>query len=106
MMTGSFTEMAQQVASKAFDKQLNVDETERLVSAIGGGAVLLTTANLRSLRGLLATVVGASLVYRGVTGHCPFYSFLGLKTCGQESRGKDCGSQSNSGSRERVGFGA
>jgi uncharacterized membrane protein len=106
MMTGSFTEIAQQVASKAFDKQLNVDETERLVSAIGGGAVLLTTANLRSLRGLLATVVGASLVYRGVTGHCPFYSFLGLKTCGQESRGKNCGSLSNSGSRERVGFGA
>jgi uncharacterized membrane protein len=102
-MKGSYTDMAQQLAAKAFENETNVDETERLVSAIAGGAVLLTSANLRSLHGLLATVVGASLVYRGVTGHCSLYSLLGVKTCGQRSSRKQGGCQSSTGSREHSG---
>jgi uncharacterized membrane protein len=105
-MKGSYTQAAQEYASKAFENTLNVDETERLISAIGGGAILLTTANLRSLRGLVATLMGASLIYRGVTGHCPFYSLLGMQTCGRESASTQRGAMSNSGSRERVGAGA
>jgi hypothetical protein len=84
-MKGSYGQKVQDWASKAFNADVNVDEAERLISAIGGGAILLTSANLRSLRGLLATMIGASLVYRGVTGHSPIYSALGLKTCGRES---------------------
>jgi uncharacterized membrane protein len=92
---------AQEVASKAFGNEVNVDEAERLISAVGGGAILLTAANLRSLHGLLATMMGASMIYRGVTGHCPFYSVLGLRTCGQAS---SCGAgRSASNSRERAG---
>jgi uncharacterized membrane protein len=101
MMKEAFAEKAQELASQAFGNQVNVDEAERLISAVGGGAILLTAANLRSLRGLLATVMGASMIYRGVTGHCPFYSVLGLKTCGQaSSRGAG---RSASNSRERAG---
>jgi len=103
-MKGSYSQAVQQCASKAFDNTVNVDETERLVSAIGGGAILLTTASLRSFRGLVATLMGASLIYRGVTGHCPCYSLLGLKTsdghAGRTQRG------SASGSPERVAAGA
>jgi uncharacterized membrane protein len=80
-MTKSYGQLAQEIATKAFDSDVNLDETERFLSAVGGGALMLTTANLRSLRGLLATAVGASLVYRGITGHCPFYSTLGVRTC-------------------------
>ncbi len=80
-MTKSYSQMAQEIAAKAFDSDVNLDENERFLSAVGGGALLLTTASLRSVRGLLATVVGASLVYRGVTGHCPFYSITGIRTC-------------------------
>lgn len=105
-MKGSYSEMAQELAARAFDNKLNVDETERLVSAVAGGAILLTTANLRSLHGLLATAMGASLIYRGVTGHCAFYSLLGVKTCGQECTSKQRGSLSNSASRGPVAVAA
>jgi uncharacterized membrane protein len=97
-MQGSYTEIAQGLAAKAFDCDVNVDDTERIISAVSGGALLLTSSSLRSLRGLLATAVGAGLVYRGLTGRCPFYSVLGLKTGGQTSSGK----QNRSNSRERV----
>jgi uncharacterized membrane protein len=80
MMKSSNT-MIQDIAEKALGSEINLDETERLLSAVGGGALLLTTANLRSLRGLLATIVGSSMIYRGMTGHCPFYSILGIRTC-------------------------
>jgi uncharacterized membrane protein len=80
-MTKSYGQVAQEIAAKAMDCDVNLDENERFLSTVGGGALLLTTANLRSIRGLLATAVGASLVYRGITGHCPFYSVLGMRTC-------------------------
>jgi uncharacterized membrane protein len=105
-MKGSYTHSVQQCASKAFENTINVDETERLISAIGGGAILLTTASLRSFRGLIATLMGASLIYRGVTGHCPCYSLLGVKTSEEGAGNRQRGSMSASGSRERVGAGA
>jgi uncharacterized membrane protein len=105
-MKGSYTHAMQQCASKAFENTTNVDETERLVSAIGGGAILLTTASLRSVRGLVATLMGASLIYRGVTGHCPCYSLLGVKTSDGGAANRQRGCILASGSRERVGGGA
>jgi uncharacterized membrane protein len=86
-MTNTYGMLAQDFAAKAFDREINLDETERVLSAVGGGALLLTTANLRSIRGLLATVAGASMVYRGFTGHCPLYSILGVCTCADEAKG-------------------
>lgn len=59
---------------------LNVGQTERLVS-VGLGAFLLSSGfnNLFShpLKGLIRTVLGGALLYRGATGHCPVYSSLG-----------------------------
>lgn len=105
-MQSSYVEMAQDLACKAFgSNEINLDETERIFSAIGGGAVLLTSANLRSLRGLLATVIGGSLVYRGLTGHCPFYSAVGFKTSDKSAAAKGR-SSSTSGSRERANVAA
>ena len=103
-MKGSYTDVIQEYAAKAFDDTVNVDETERLVSAIGGAAILLTSADLRSLRGLLATLMGASLIYRGVSGHCGMYSVLGIQTCSKDNGKSRSGS--NSGSRQRETAGA
>jgi uncharacterized membrane protein len=100
-MKEAYGHLAQELASKALGNEVNVDEAERLISAVGGGAILLTAANLRSFHGLLATVMGASMIYRGVTGHCPFYSILGLRTCGQSSSHGEGRAASNS--RERTG---
>ncbi|HEV7331322.1 MAG TPA: YgaP-like transmembrane domain [Flavisolibacter sp.] len=59
---------------------LNVGQTERMVS-VGLGAFLLSSGlhNLTShpLKGLIRTVLGGVLLYRGVSGHCPMYESLG-----------------------------
>jgi uncharacterized membrane protein len=98
-MTSSCKAITQDIAAKALNNDINLDETERLLSSVGGGALLLMTANLRSMRGLLATVVGAGLLYRGMTGHCPLYSILGVRTC---SVGRNFRTWTGSSGRERT----
>jgi len=60
--------------------QINVSQNERMVS-VGLGAFLLssglTNLTRRPVKGLLRTLVGGYLVYRGVSGHCMAYSGLG-----------------------------
>ena len=57
--------------------QVNVSQNERMLS-VGLGAFLLSSGlnNLtrKPIKGLLRTLVGGFLVYRGVSGHCPAYS--------------------------------
>ena len=57
-----------------------MSQNERMVS-VGVGAFLLSSGlnNLtrRPIKGLLRTLVGGYLVYRGVSGHCPAYSAVG-----------------------------
>ncbi|MDQ3277151.1 MAG: DUF2892 domain-containing protein [Bacteroidota bacterium] len=59
---------------------LNVGQTERMVS-VGLGAFLLSSGlhNLtrHPLAGLIRTVLGGALLYRGVSGHCPVYETMG-----------------------------
>src|SRR5687767_14048947 len=59
---------------------VNVAQTERVVSAVAGGALALAGLKMRSLPGVLLSVLGGSLVYRGVTGHCHAYEALGVNT--------------------------
>lgn len=60
--------------------QVNVSQNERLVS-VGLGAFLLSSGlnNLTShpIRGLVRTLLGGALLYRGVSGHCPVYAGIG-----------------------------
>ena len=66
---------------------INVAQNERMIS-VGLGAFLLSSGmnNLtrHPIRGLFRTIIGAGLLYRGVTGHCPVYASLG-KTSGVSS---------------------
>jgi uncharacterized membrane protein len=59
---------------------INVGETERMVS-VGLGAFLLSSglSNLtrHPIRGILRTLIGGAILYRGVSGHCPVYEGLG-----------------------------
>ncbi|HTL31202.1 MAG TPA: SRPBCC family protein, partial [Tepidisphaeraceae bacterium] len=59
---------------------VNVGKTERQVSAIGGAALALFGLTRGSIPGLLLAGLGGALVYRGVSGHCPAYSQLGMTT--------------------------
>ncbi len=59
---------------------INVGETERWASAIGGGALALYGLSRVSVSGIVLALVGGALVHRGVTGHCNIYEATGVDT--------------------------
>jgi uncharacterized membrane protein len=58
----------------------NVGTPERVLSSVGGGALLLYGIRRGGALGILASMVGGSLALRGVTGHCHLYQSLGIDT--------------------------
>jgi uncharacterized membrane protein len=64
------------------DRAVNVGDTERMLSAIAGGALALYGLRRGSLGGLLLAGLGAALGYRGLTGHCGVYERLGIDAGG------------------------
>ena len=58
----------------------NVSETERLVSAVGGGLLTAYGINRGDILGVLLSVLGGSLMLRGATGHCHLYDAMGVDT--------------------------
>lgn len=64
---------------------LNVGDTERWLSLLGGG--LLALYLLRRSLGTVVLLGGAgALLYRGLQGHCPLYQTMGLSTAAPESQ--------------------
>jgi uncharacterized membrane protein len=59
---------------------VNISQTERIVSTIGGG--ILASAGLlkRSPAGIALALVGGDLMRRGITGHSYAYDALGIRT--------------------------
>lgn len=60
--------------------EINVGETERVVSGIGGGALALAGLALGSRLGAVLAFLGGALAVRGATGSCPIYRALGRST--------------------------
>ncbi len=60
--------------------RINVGTTERLASAFGGAALAVYGVTRGSIAGALATGLGAALLWRGTTGHCPVFEQAGLNT--------------------------
>lgn len=69
------------------EADVNVGDTERIVSAVGGGALALYGLTRGSLGGIVLALVGGALVYRGTTGHCNTYEALGMSTAREGVRG-------------------
>lgn len=61
----------------------NISDGERLLSALGGSALVLAGLGRGKLSGLLMTLGGGALLYRGLTGYCRCYAALGI---GQSER--------------------
>lgn len=59
---------------------LNVGETERMLSSLAGGLLALYGLSRRSLPGLALAGLGGALLARGVRGRDPLYSALGVNT--------------------------
>jgi uncharacterized membrane protein len=64
---------------------VNVGQTERWVSAGVGGALAIYGLTRGNLPGVALALLGASIAYRGVSGHCYAYQALGVNTAGGES---------------------
>jgi uncharacterized membrane protein len=60
--------------------EINVDSTERAVSAILGGAFFGIGLGRRGILGGLSMLGGAALLDRGIRGHCAVYGALGVST--------------------------
>lgn len=64
---------------------MNVGDTERWLSLLGGG--LLALYMLRRSLGTVALLSGAgALLYRGLKGHCPLYQTMGISTAASDQR--------------------
>ncbi len=69
-------------------KRINVNPTERTISALAGGALLIQGFFRRSFAG---PVLAAPLLYRGISGHSFLYQALGINTtdANQQSSNND-----------------
>jgi len=65
--------------------QINVGETERIVSGIGGGLITAYGLTRGDLLGVGIALLGGSLVYRSATGYCSVYSAAGINTAAKEN---------------------
>jgi uncharacterized membrane protein len=57
-----------------------MNESERWISMIGGGALLLLGLSKKSFGGAILAALGGGLIYRGKTARCPVYKQLGIST--------------------------
>src|SRR5215218_11509727 len=71
-------------AGEESGSSVNVGQTERWVSAVGGGALALYGITRGSLGGIALALVGAALVQRGVSGHCNLYEAMNFNSAGGE----------------------
>ena len=86
--SGAITE-SRVSARSATATRRNVGDFERILSAVGGGALALLALRHRGVSGLGLGVVGAELLRRGATGHCRVYDALGISTAADDTRNRD-----------------
>jgi len=84
-MTAAAIRRREESGGLARDSRVNVGDTERLISGIGGAAFLTYGLSRGTWGGMALAVLGGALLYRGVTGSCGMYEALGIDT----SDGKD-----------------
>lgn len=58
--------------------ETNVGNTERIVSAVGGGALFAYGLKRGDTLGVLLSILGGGLTLRGATGHCQIYDAAGI----------------------------
>lgn len=71
---------ARESPAKTVSPWVNVGGIDRLISVLGGSALITGGMLRRSWGGTLLTVLGSALVLRGVSGNSPLYQTLGIST--------------------------
>ncbi|MFZ0243289.1 MAG: YgaP-like transmembrane domain [Desulfobacterales bacterium] len=65
-------------------EEVNVGDTERILSALGGTAIAIYGLTRGSMGGIVTTALGAMLLHRGTTGYCPLYALSEIDTTDSE----------------------
>lgn len=76
------------MSRQGMGERLNVGNSERVVSALAGGLLAMWGLRRKGTLGYGAMALGAELLYRGTTGHCPAYSAMGVSTRESRRRGE------------------
>src|SRR5688572_351635 len=74
---------SQETSASNPPREINLDNTERLVSGGLGAFLVLNGLKRFSLGGLIEAGIGAALVNRGLTGHCHVYEAMGINRAGE-----------------------
>jgi uncharacterized membrane protein len=80
-------EAGQQVrveGEESHSQWINVGSPERKWSTYAGAALVVLGLARGKLGGLAMAAVGGSVLYRGITGHCPIYQAVGITTVDEE----------------------
>lgn len=75
-------------ATSRHQRSVNISQTERVISAIGGGTLIAYGLQKKAWAGLGFAVAGGVLLYRGATGYCNMYQTLGINTA-RRRRGRN-----------------
>lgn len=62
------------------DTSQNVNDVERVASAVAGGAMVAYGVKHGGVAGALLSMLGGGLLLRGATGHCHLYDAMGVNT--------------------------
>ncbi len=86
----TYRPFAESPALKSIEPRLsmNVGESERKLSMLGGALLALLGLSRKSIGGVLLAVGGGALVYRGYSGHCSVYQALGINSNEAGVRGR------------------
>ena len=82
--------------------QVNVGETERQLSMIGGTALAVYGMLRPSLSGLALAVIGGALIWRGHRGHCDMYEKLGFSSADSDSGSENAGGTESREARSKA----
>ena len=73
------------------DTSQNINNGERVASALAGGALLAFGIKQGGVAGTLMSVLGGALMFRGATGHSHIYDAAGIDTAQRQMEGKTRG---------------
>lgn len=74
-----------------YQPDINVGETERVASILGGTGLVLTAMLRPSKASLFLAASGGYLLYRGITGKCLLYRVMGIDRAGPFERIQEVG---------------
>ena len=72
---------------------INLSDTERLASALGGALLAAYGLSQRSKSGAMIAAAGGALIVRGATGFCPGYAAVGVDTRNSDTKNVLAGSR-------------